>query len=178
MTKKGNKIFLDVRDNVPYLKSWHENISVPARPAPQESAAGKPAQSDSEALASQLAKDHDFSVAACRKLLASVKFKKDTIQRSVVQGKKGKSEYIILGVYAHGGIQGITRKSDDHPKLTEYLCRFLKHHGASDHFPPFASITGPLSKFTRTSITRPIPPMSLCLWGTFKVGGDGFMIRI
>ena len=132
--KKGNKIFLDVRDNVPYLKSWHENISVPARPAPQESAAGKPAQSASEALASQLAKDHDFSVAACQKLLASVKFKKDTIQRSVVQGKKGKSEYIILGVYAHGGIQGITRKSDDHPKLTEYLCRFLKHHGASDHF--------------------------------------------
>ena len=89
---------------------------------------------ESQALASQLAKDHDFSVAACQGLLASVKFKKDPIQRSVVQGEKSKSEYIILGVYAHGGIQGITRKSDDHPKLTEYLCQFLKHHGIKDHF--------------------------------------------
>ena len=114
------------------------NISVPARPAHPESAAGKPAQSESEALASQLAKDQDFSVAACQRLLALVKFKKDATQRSVVQGKKSKSEYIILGVYARGGVQGITRKSDDHPKLTEYLCRFLKHlssicinHGSS-----------------------------------------------
>ena len=73
--KKGNKIFLDVRDNV----SWPENISVPARPAHPESAAGKPAQSESEALASQLTKDHNFSVAACQRLLASVKFKKDPI---------------------------------------------------------------------------------------------------
>ena len=70
--KKDKKIFLDVRDNAPYLKSWPENISVPARPTPSESAAGRPAQSDSEALASQLAKDPDFSVAACQRLLASV----------------------------------------------------------------------------------------------------------
>ena len=138
--KKGKKISLDVRDNVPYLKSWPENISVPARSAQPETAAGRPAQLESEALASQLYKDHDFSVAACQGLLASVKFKKDPIQRSVVQGKKSKSEYIILGVYAHGGIQGITRKSDDHPKLTEYLCKFLKHHGTISRLS--VSITG------------------------------------
>ena len=129
--KKGKKIFLDVRDSVPYLKSWPENISVPARPSPTETATGRSAQSDSEALASQL---DDFSLAACQRLLASVKFKKDPIQRSFVKENKSRSEYIMLGVYAHGGLQGITRKSDDHPKLIEYLCKFLKHHGAKDNF--------------------------------------------
>ena len=77
---------------ITFLTSNHgpENISVPARAAQSESAAGRPAQSESEALASQLAKDHDFSVAACQRLLASVEFKKDPIQRSVVQGRKAK----------------------------------------------------------------------------------------
>ena len=37
-------------------------------------------------------------MAACQRLLASVKFKKDPIQRSVVQGKKSKGEYIIRGL--------------------------------------------------------------------------------
>ena len=132
--KRGNKIFLDVRDTVTYLKSWPENISVPARPDSAESAAGRPAQVESEALASQLAKDHDFSLAACQKLLSSVTFKKDPLQRSVVKENKGKGEYIILGVFAHGGVQGITRKSNEHPRLTEYLCKFLKHHGVRTDF--------------------------------------------
>ena len=45
-------------------------------------------------------------------------------------------------MYAHGGIQGVTRKSSDHPKLTEYLCKFLKHHGAKDHFSSICIIHG------------------------------------
>ena len=29
----GNKVYMDVKDNVPYLKSWKENIALPARTA-------------------------------------------------------------------------------------------------------------------------------------------------
>ena len=92
--KEGNKIFRDVRDNVPYLNSWPENISVPARPVPTAPAAGRPR----------------FHPGCCQGLLTAVKFKKDPIQRAVVKGGKAKSEGIILGVFAHGGIQGVTRK--------------------------------------------------------------------
>ena len=168
--KKGNKIFLDFRDNVPYLKSWPENISVPARAAQPESAAGRPAQSESEALASQLAKDHDFSMAGCQGLLASVKFKKDPTQRSVVQGKKSTSEYIILGVYAHGGIQGITRKSD-HPKLAEYLCKFLKHHGIKDHFSSICVNHGSSVKVHKNIHNKTDTTNVTMSLGDFKGGG-------
>ena len=55
--KKGSEIFLDVRDHVPYLKSWPETIDVPARPVPTAPAAGRPALPESEALANKLASD-------------------------------------------------------------------------------------------------------------------------
>ena len=99
---------------------------------PSALAAGGPVLSGSEALASQLVHDQDFSQAPCLRLFSSVAFKKGSIQRAVVKGDESKSEYILLGVFGHGGIQGIMRKRDGHRILTKHLCKLMKHRGVKE----------------------------------------------
>ena len=50
---KGNKTYMDVRDYVPYLKSWKEGTAVPARRKPEPPASSLPEQDDSCASISQ-----------------------------------------------------------------------------------------------------------------------------
>ena len=145
-TPKGKKIFMDVKDNVPYLKSWHENITVPARrvePSPNKprkevssSEAGKPSSSpDSEATAKKLRESGDFSHASCYSLLKQVKFKASKNKRSVItSGPKppdGNAEYVVLGAFSHGGMHGITNRSGQNKELMKFLNAYLKHHGAT-----------------------------------------------
>ena len=112
-TPKGEKVYLDVRDNVPYLKSWPENIALPATRnaghSVQTAAERKgPVLDESESLAKRLANDEDYSNKSCLELISKVKFKGPGAQRSAVtsgaRGPIGPAQYAILGVFCHGGV--------------------------------------------------------------------------
>ncbi|CAE7497332.1 NaCP60E, partial [Symbiodinium natans] len=65
-TPEGERVFLDVRDNVPFLKSWKEGTACPARESKsdeiQSVARGEMPDRSSEEIALQLLEKHDFSV--------------------------------------------------------------------------------------------------------------------
>ena len=93
-SSEGKKVFMDVKDNVPYLKAWPENVSVPAKRVestlagtkvnPKSSATGRLASPCSEELAKSLRESGDFSHASCYKLLKTVKFKASKNKRSII----------------------------------------------------------------------------------------------
>ena len=77
----GKKVYMDVKDYVPYLKSWHENIATPARignnnPKAEEAPAGrlgpKPCETKLPRCAKTMLMDKDFSRQSCLELLKSV----------------------------------------------------------------------------------------------------------
>ena len=88
-TPKGEKVYLDVRDNVPYLKSWPENVALPASRSAghsvQTAAERKgPAPDESESTAKRLTQEEDYSNKSCLELIPKVKFKGPGAQRSAV----------------------------------------------------------------------------------------------
>ena len=46
----GNKVYMDVKDNVPCLKSWKENIALPARPISEPVLPAPPAEKLGKAI--------------------------------------------------------------------------------------------------------------------------------
>ena len=136
---EGNKVYMDVRHNVPYLKSWKENVALPVRPV-QTKSEPTPAEKlgresvDSEQLANDLLKDHDFSHKSCLKLLRSLKYKPSKSNRLSVSNKSKTNddvEYIVLGTFAHGGVQGITNITHKNQKACQYINAYLGSHGMS-----------------------------------------------
>ena len=145
-TPEGKKVYMDVKDNVPYLKSWHENVCVPARRATSSpdksqlpvkgSETGRSSPDvDSEAIAKKLRESGDFSHAACHSLLKKVRFKASKNKRSIItNGSKSSdssAEYVVLGAFSHGGMQGITNRSSQNKELMKFLNAYPKHHGAT-----------------------------------------------
>ena len=143
-SSEGKKVFMDVKDNVPYLKAWPENISVPAKRVEnpiantkvslKSSATGRLASPCSEELAKSLRESGDFSHASCYKLLKSARFKASKNKRSIItsdpKSPESETEYVVLGAFCHGGMQGITSRSHQNKELSKYLNRYLTHHGA------------------------------------------------
>ena len=136
---EGNKVYMDVRHNVPYLKSWKENVALPVRPV-QTKSEPTPAEKlgresvDSEQLANDLLKDRDFSHKSCLKLLRSLKYKPSKSNRLSVSNKSKTNddvEYIVLGTFAHGGVQGITNITHKNQKACQYINAYLGSHGMS-----------------------------------------------
>ena len=135
----GNKVYMDVRDNVPYLKSWKENVALPAKvfsepivPAPPAERPGKDIE-ECEKIAKELLDNLDFQSKSCLKLLLSMKCKPTKSNRlSVTKGGRntdGNVEYIVLGAFSHGGVQGITKRTQQYADATRYINAFLKNHG-------------------------------------------------
>ena len=136
---EGNKVYMDVRHNVPYLKSWKENVALPVRPV-QTKSEPSPAEKlgkesiDSEQLATDLLKSRDFSHKSCLKLLRSLKYKPSKSNRLSVSNKSKTNdavEYIVLGTFAHGGVQGITNITHKNQKACQYINAYLGNHGMS-----------------------------------------------
>ena len=136
---EGNKVYMDVRDNVPYLKSWKQNVALPVRPV-QTKSEPTPAEKlgqesvDSEQLANDLLKSRDFSHKSCLKLLRSLKYKPSKSNRLSVSNKSKTSdavEYIVFGTLAHGGVQGITNITHKNQKACQYINAYLGNHGLS-----------------------------------------------
>ena len=136
---EGNKVYMDVRDNVPYLKSWKENVALPVRPV-QTKSESTPAEKlgqesiDSEQLANDLLKSRDFSHKSCLKLLRSLKYKPSKSNRLSVSNKSKTNdtvEYIVFGTFAHGGVQGITNITHKNQKACQYINAYLGEHGLS-----------------------------------------------
>ena len=135
---------MDVKDNVPYLKAWPENVSVPAKRVDDDlastkvslksSATGRSATPCSEELAKSLRESGDFSHGSCYKLLKSVRFKASKNKRSIItndsKSPDSEAEYVVLGAFCHGGMQGITSRSHQNKELSKYLNRYLTRHGA------------------------------------------------
>ena len=137
----GNKVYMDVGDNVPYLKSWKENVALPVKvhnesivPAPPAERPGKGIE-ECEKIAKELLDNLDFQCKSCLKLLQSMKCKPSKSNRlSVTKSGKhtdGNVEYIVLGAFAHGGVQGITKRTHQYANATRYLNAFLENHGVA-----------------------------------------------
>ena len=145
-TPKGQKIYLDVRDNVPYLKPWPENTAAPASRIQHSSVQAAderkgPVLDESELLAKKLLTEKDFTHKSCLELISKARFKGPGAQRSAITSKaggpNGSAQYAVLGVFCHGGVAGISNKTKDHPELTKYLCAYMKSIGVDE---PFSSL--------------------------------------
>ena len=135
-TPEGERVFLDVRDNVPFLKSWKEGTACPARESKsdeiQSVARGEMPDRSSEEIALQLLEKHDFSERSCVDLLRTVNFGAGRSRRKALGEKHGnsKEKYVILGAFAHGGFHGVTKRTGRHVNTIKYLIAFLRKRGA------------------------------------------------
>ena len=123
----SGKVYLDVRDNVPYLKSWKEGTACPAR---RIAASSGGSRTDPEIVAKELLQNQDFSHRSCLKLLKESTFKQPKSRRSAIRVKDDRdSKYLVFGAFSHGGMQGITKRSKSYPKVIQYLLGYLRKHG-------------------------------------------------
>ncbi|CAE7248212.1 unnamed protein product [Symbiodinium natans] len=123
----SGKVYLDVRDNVPYLKSWKEGTTCPAR---RIAASSGGSRTDPEIVAKELLQNQDFSHRSCLKLLKESTFKQPKSRRSAIRVKDDRdSKYLVFGAFSHGGMQGITKRSKSYPKVIQYLLGYLRKHG-------------------------------------------------
>ena len=137
---------MDVKDYVPYLKSWHQNIATPARvrntnPNAEEAPAGRlgpmPCETKLPRCAETMLKDKDFSRQYCLELLKFVTFASNRNQSSLSEDgsfpNKGERN-ITLGAFIHRGMKGVTKRTYQHQDLTKYLIAFMIHNGSHDKF--------------------------------------------
>ena len=118
---EGKEVFMDVKDNVPYLKAWPENIFVPAQRVHNNlaktkvdvkiSATGRSAPPGSEEVAKSLRESGDFSHASCYKLLKKASKNKRSIITSDSKSPDSEAEYVVLGAFCRGGMRGLTNRS-------------------------------------------------------------------
>ena len=81
----------------------------------------------SEKMAKQLLEKRDFTKASCHQLLDSVTMHKDKRPSHVET-----SGSLVLGLYSHGGLRGITKDTKDNRNLAKYLLAYMRHHGMKD----------------------------------------------
>ncbi|CAE7245792.1 unnamed protein product [Symbiodinium sp. CCMP2592] len=144
-SSSGERIYMDVKDYVPYLKSWKEGVAVPARRKPQPDEDHKNdlvlSLEEAEGYARELRINGDFRLGSCYKLLKLTPFKstgnsrrmKATENDDSVEDEVGR-DYIIIGAWIFSGMTGITTSVDRHAQLTKYLIAFMKSRGLKDTF--------------------------------------------
>ncbi|CAE7767551.1 unnamed protein product [Symbiodinium sp. CCMP2592] len=144
-SSSGERIYMDVKDYVPYLKSWKEGVAVPARRKPQPDEDHKNdlvlSLEEAEGYARELRINGDFRLGSCYKLLKLTPFKstgnprrmKATENDDSVEDEVGR-DYIIIGAWIFSGMTGITNSVDRHAQLTKYLIAFMKSRGLKDTF--------------------------------------------
>ena len=79
-----------------------------------------------EVIAQQLLKNQDFQHENCEQLLELIP--KHTPSRKRPMIKPQASQYLVLGMYAYGNHYGVTNKTRQFPKLTQYLRAYMQHH--------------------------------------------------
>ena len=101
-------------------------------PAPPAEKPGKGIE-ECEKIAKELLDNLDFQCKSCLKLLQSMNCKPSKSNRlSVTKSGKNTDEYIVLGAFAHGGVQGITKRTHQYANATRYLNACLENHGTAD----------------------------------------------
>ena len=90
-----------------------------------------------EEMASQLSRQGDFSFEAAEQLAVLMPEGSQPGRRGSVKMKK--AGYFVFGGYARGGHQGVTRRTTEFPKCTQYWNKFLRRHvGPSEHWTSIA----------------------------------------
>ena len=87
-----------------------------------------------EDLARQMCHDQLFSFKDCEQLLFQFMAVREAISqsnRSTLEPKNG-TGYNVFGLFSHGNMSGITRKSHELPWLCKYVNLFGKHHLAQE----------------------------------------------
>ena len=110
---------MDVRDYVPYLKSWKEGVVLPARRKPQPSGNEQIfslfSLEDAGGYARELRINGDFRLSSCHKLLKVTPFKSTEHSRRM-KGEGGNDQdqsdeardYVIIGAWIFHGMAGVT----------------------------------------------------------------------
>ena len=139
----GERTYMDVRDYVPYLKSWKEGVALPARRKPQPSGNEQIfslfSLEDAEGYARELRINGDFRLSSCHKLLKVTPFKSTEHSRRM-KGEGGNDQdqsdeardYVIIGAWIFSGMAGVTNALERHSQLTKYLIAFMKSRGLRD----------------------------------------------
>ena len=178
----GKKVYMDVKDYVPYLKSWHENIATPARvrsnnPNAEEAPAGRldptPCETKPPRCAKTMLEDKDFSRQSCLELSKSFTFASNRNQSSLSNdgGFPNKGERnITLGAFVHGGMKGVTKRTFQHHDLTRYLIAFMVHNGSHDKFTSISITQGDSLKVKSDPRNHRTGSCSLITLGDFKGG--------
>ena len=90
----------------------------------------------SEKMAMQLLEKKDFTKASCHQLLDSVVVNNDKrASRTETAGT------LMLGLYSHGNLHGVTKATKDHRNLAKYLLAYLRHHEIKDSACPVTSLS-------------------------------------
>ena len=87
-----------------------------------------------EDLARQMCHDQLFSFKDCEQLLFQLMAVREAISqsnRSTLEPKNG-TGYNVFGLFSHGNMSGIARKSHELPWLCKYVNLFGKHHLAQE----------------------------------------------
>ena len=151
----GKKVYMDVRDFVPYLKSWHENIATPARTkisettsmeSPTERSGQHAEEPEPQLCAKAMLESKDFSSASCLKLLKSITFASNRNDQPGFSADGGSPNHgernITLGAFTHRGMKGITKRTFQRHDLTKYLIAFTIHHGSQKDFTTVSIVQG------------------------------------
>ena len=99
---------------------------------------------DTEKAARQLLLRQDFSVKACLNLLKNSRSALAHRSRKASLVQSGVLKYDVFGQYTHGGMSGITKRTDANKQFALYINEFLTRRGAC----------GPRSSFAITSGAR------------------------
>ena len=90
----------------------------------------------SEKLAKQLFQEKKFDKATCYQLLDAVQLESD--KRASHAHSSGP---LVLGLFSHGGMHGITKATKRHRHLTRYILAFLRANGMQDSACPVTSLS-------------------------------------
>ena len=158
---EGNKVYMDVRDNVPYLKSWKENVALPVRPVqtksePRQLKSLAKSQLFSEQLANDLLKSRDFSHKSCLKLLRSLKYKPSKSNRLSVSNKSKTNDAVstlCLALSRMAVFKGLRTSLTRIRKLASTSMPILGEHGLSGDCSSLCIIMVQQSRFIRMLTT-------------------------
>ena len=179
----GKKVYMDVKDYVPDLKSWHENIATPARvrsnnspaeEAPAERLGSTPREPKPPRCAKTMLNNKDFSRQSCLDLLKSFVFASNRNNQSGLSADGGfpnsGERNVTLGAFVHCGMKGVTKRTFQHEDLTNYLIAFMIHNGSADKFTSISTVQRDNLRMKSDPRNHRTRSCSLITLGDFKGG--------
>ena len=131
---------------LPVHEGVHEETT-PESASHQSFHSGLDGRRAEEKRAKDLLDAQDFSFSACMKLLKDTHLHERHSPRSGIAKSNTGSLVYAFGLFQHGGVWGITRRSRLRPHLTNYLNRFLDWHGAPQNPYKFGGECGNSDKY-------------------------------